>query len=279
MNPVIKWVGGKRQLLPIIKQYIPKKYNTYFEPFVGGGALLFDLQPKEAVINDLNSELMNCYCVIRDLPDKLIYELNYNGYYNTEQDYYRIRGRDRSDKWPYYFQPWERAARTIYLNKNGFNGLYRTNKDGKFNVPYGKHKNEFKPDAENILAVGEYLKNNQIQLLNLDFVQSVKNAKQNDFIYFDPPYDPVSDTANFTAYTKEGFDKLDQVRLRDKIVELTARGCYCMLSNAGTDFIKNLYKDFYIINVQARRSVNCNGDSRGKVSEVLIMNYNNQIQS
>jgi DNA adenine methylase len=271
MNPVIKWVGGKRQLLPIIKQYIPKEYNTYFEPFVGGGALLFDLQPKKAAINDLNFDVYNLYKVIRDNPQELIDTLEQ--FKNTEEDFYKIRSWDRIENWQLNYTPVQIAARMLYLNRTCYNGLYRLNSKGQFNSPYGHYRSV---SFNNLLEVSEYLKHNYICITNVDFVLAVQQATNNDFIYFDPPYDPVSDTANFTAYTKEGFDKLDQVRLRDKIIELSDRGCYCMLSNAGTDFIKELYRDFYIVDVQARRSVNCNGDSRGKVSEVLIMNYNNQ---
>ncbi|NLE05829.1 MAG: DNA adenine methylase, partial [Crenarchaeota archaeon] len=269
IKPFLHWVGGKRQLLPEIKKYMPKQYNVYYEPFLGAGAVLFELQPKVAVVNDFNSELVNCYESIRDHLNHLLEEFN-RGYFDNEKRYYEIRSWDRSDKWPTFFQSWERAARTIYLNKTCFNGLYRLNSKGQFNVPYGKHKKLFEVEKDTLIDVSAYLDNNAITILNTDFSQVIKEANKNDFVYFDPPYDPVSDTSNFTNYTADGFNKDDQRRLYYAFKELSNRGCYCMLSNAGTDFIKELYRDFYIVDVQARRSVNCNGDSRGKVSEVLI---------
>jgi DNA adenine methylase len=275
--PLVHYVGGKRQLLPELKKYMPKEYNNYYEIFLGGGALLFDLKPKKAFVNDLNKELINLYMTVKNYPNELIHELG-QGYFNTEKDYYRIREWDRSDKWPIHFQPWEIAARTLYLNRNCFNGLYRVNSKNQFNVPYGKHKNEFSFDMTIITDVSKYFNDNDINITNADFEIAVKDAKEGDFIYQDPPYDPVSNTSDFTSYTKEGFTKNDQIRLRNCFKELTDRGCYCMASNAGTDFIKELYKEFHIVDVEATRVLNCKGDKRGKVSEVLIMNYNNQIR-
>lgn len=275
MRSFVRWAGSKRQLLPTLKQYIPKEYNVYYEPFVGSGTLLFYLQPTNAIINDLNEELINCYRVIEDYPDKLIEELQ-RGYLDTEKRYYEIRKWDRSFNWPTYFQPWERAARFIYLNKTGFNGLYRINKEGYFNVPYGKHGN-FKPDIETIMEISKYLNDNNITITNVDFELAVKDTDKNDFIYFDSPYHPLSKTANFTNYTKDGFTKDDQIRLRNCFKELSERGCYCMLSNACTDFVKDLYKDFNIVEIEATRMINCDKNKRGKVPEVLILNYNNQI--
>jgi DNA adenine methylase len=275
IKPFLHWVGGKRQLLPEIKKYLPKEYNVYYEPFLGAGAVLFEIKPKVAIVNDFNTELINCYETIRDHLNYLLKEFDM-GYVDTEKRYYEIRNWDRSNNWPTFFQPWERAARTIYLNKTCFNGLYRINSKGQFNVPYGKHKKLFKVEVDTLTDVSKYLDNTSISILNTDFSQAIKGADKRDFVYFDPPYDPVSDTANFTSYTKEGFTKHDQIRLKMAFKELSNRGCYCMLSNAGTDFIKDLYKEFNIIEVEASRVLNCKGDKRGKVSEVLIMNYNNQ---
>jgi DNA adenine methylase len=275
MKPFLKWVGGKRQLLPIIKQYIPKEYNTYFEPFVGAGALLFELQPKKAIINDLNQELINCYLSICSNVTAVLDYLNKME--NIEDVYYKIRSLDREKDWDDYVNTFK-AARTIYINKNGFNGLYRVNKNGYCNVPYGRHENIFIPDKNNLLEASNYLSSIDLHIFNTDFKRVFEMTDANDFVYCDPPYDTISDTANFTSYTKEGFTKDDQIRLRDCFKELSNRGCYCMLSNAGTDFIKDLYKDFTIIDLQATRVLNCKGDKRGKVSEVLIMNYNNQIR-
>jgi DNA adenine methylase len=274
IKPFLHWVGGKRQLLPLIKQYIPKQYNVYYEPFLGAAAVLFDIQPKIAVVNDFNSELVNCYESIRDDLVNVIGRLEL--FPEDEESYYKIRSMDRDIGWKNSDNSFK-AARTIYLNKTCFNGLYRVNSKGQFNVPYGKHKKKFEIEKDTLVDVSTYLNNTSISILNTDFSQAIKGADKGDFIYFDPPYDPVSDTSNFTSYTTEGFDKKDQTRLFYTFKELSDRGCYCMLSNAGTDFIKDLYKEFKIVEVQATRVLNCKGDKRGKVSEVLIMSYNNQI--
>lgn len=280
VKPFLHWVGGKRQLLPEIKKYIPKEYNTYYEPFVGAGAVLFELQPKRAVINDLNEELINCYESIRDNIEEMISYLEQ--FQDTKEMYYQIRNMDRDPNYKLCSNAFK-AARTIYLNRTCFNGLYRVNKKGYFNVSYGFHNKTrydfYRPynyEPESLIDTGKYLNNTSISILNTDFSQAIKGADKNDFIYFDPPYDPVSDTSNFTNYTTNGFNKDDQRRLYYTFKELSNRGCYCMLSNASTDFIKELYKDFHIIEVQANRVLNCKGNKRGKVSEVLILNYNNQ---
>jgi DNA adenine methylase len=275
IKPFLKWCGGKRQLLPIIRQYVPKEYNTYYEPFVGAGAVLFDLQPKKAIINDLNEELIDCYMSVRDNIEEVITYLKL--FKDTKEYYYSIRELDRNPSMDMLNCSF-RAARTIYLNKTGFNGIYRVNKSGYFNIPYGKHE-PYEPDIETIKAVSQYLKNNNVLIHSVDFEIAVEHTKAKDFIYLDSPYDTISDTANFTSYTKEGFTKDDQIRLRDCFKRMSDKDCYCMLSNAGTDFIKDLYKDFNIVDIEATRMLNCKGDKRGKVSEVLIMNYNNQIST
>jgi DNA adenine methylase len=270
IKPFLHWVGGKRQLLPKIKEYMPKQYNVYYEPFLGAGAVLFNIQPKIAVVNDFNSELVNCYESIRDNYNELIGYLKL--FRNTEEYYYSVRELDRKPSMDMLVNSF-RAARTIYLNKTCFNGLYRVNNKGQFNVPYGKHKHDFEIEIDTFKDVSKYLNNDSISILNIDFSQAIKGADKGDFIYFDPPYDPVSDTSNFTSYTTEGFNKKDQIRLFYAFKELSERNCHCMLSNAGTDFIKDLYKEFKIIDVQATRVLNCKGNKRGKVPEVLIMNY------
>lgn len=274
IKPFLHWVGGKRQLLPEIKKHMPKEYNVYYEPFLGAGAVLFELQPKVAVVNDFNSELVNCYEAVRDHFNTVCFYLE--GFKDEEKDYYEIRNWDRLPEYK-NTHPGFKAARMIYLNKTCFNGLYRVNSKGQFNVPYGKHKKKFEIEKDTLASVSMYLENDSISILNTDFSQAIKGADKGDFIYFDPPYDPVSETSNFTSYTADGFNKDDQKRLYYAFKELSNRGCYCMLSNAGTDFIKDLYKEFNIVEVRANRVLNCKGDKRGKVSEVLILSYNNQI--
>ena len=269
-QPFLKWAGGKRQLLPEIRKYVPKQYETYYEPFVGAGAVLFDLQPKKAVINDINVELVNTYHVIREHVDELVETLKKHK--NDKDYYYHIRNLDRTAEF-HQLSMIERSARMIYLNKTCFNGLYRVNRQGQFNVPYGKYKNPNIVNEEVLRAVHHYLTNNDITILNVDFVQAVETAKAGDFIYFDPPYDPVSETASFTSYSLGGFDRDDQLRLRDLFIELHERGCYVLLSNSATEFIQDIYADFHVELISASRAINSVASKRGKIAEVLVRNY------
>lgn len=264
-QPFLKWAGGKRQLLPEIRKYVPKKFNTYYEPFVGAGAVLFDIQPKKAVINDINLELINTYKVIKDNVDELIEDLKKH---KNEKDYfYEIRDLDRKEEFK-ELSLVERSSRIIYLNKTCFNGLFRVNSQGQFNVPFGKYKNPQIVNEIVLRAVHNYLNSNDVTILNEDFETVVANAKKGDFIYFDPPYDPVSDTSSFTGYSLDGFNKDDQIRLRDTFVELDKKGCKVLLSNSATDFIKDIYKDFHIEIVSASRNINSVASKRGKIDEV-----------
>jgi DNA adenine methylase len=277
VRPFLKWAGGKRQLLPEIVKYVPKRTSkhTYYEPFIGGGALLFELQPPKAVINDTNKELINCYKVIKDSLDELMEELSKDKYSNSETSYYEMRDLDRSTKKYASLSEVEKAARIIYLNKTCYNGLFRVNSQGQFNVPFGRYKNPNFLDDAVLRAVNKYLNSNNITLLNQDFAEAVKDAKRGDFVYFDPPYDPVSETASFTGYDVNGFNRDEQERLKEEFDALHKRGCKVMLSNSCTDFILDLYKDYQdtIIKVRATRSINSNALKRGRVDEVLVLNY------
>lgn len=282
VRPFLKWAGGKRQLLPEIVKYVPKmtSKHTYYEPFIGGGALLFELQPQKAVINDSNKELINCYQVIKDSLDKLMEELRKDKYSNSETSYYEMRDLDRSKKKYNILSEVEKAARIIYLNKTCYNGLFRVNSQGQFNVPFGRYKNPNFLDDAVLIAVNKYLNSNNITLLNQDFEDAVKDAKRGDFVYFDPPYDPVSETASFTGYDVNGFNRDEQERLKKVFDALTVKGCKVMMSNSCTDFILDLYKDYQdtIIKVRATRSINSNALKRGRVDEVLVLNYESQAQ-
>jgi DNA adenine methylase len=271
-QPFLKWAGGKRQLLPEIRKYIPKKINTYYEPFIGAGAVLFDLQPKKAVMNDINVELVNVYNVVKDNVDELIEDLKKHE--NDSEYFYAIRDLDRQPKYK-ELTPVERASRVIYLNKTCFNGLFRVNSQGQFNVPFGKYKNPQIVNEIVLKAVHNFFSSNEVTILNTDFEKVVENAKKGDFVYFDPPYDPVSDTSSFTGYSLDGFNKDDQIRLRDLCVELDKKGCKFLLSNSATDFIKEIYeeKGFHIEIVSATRNINSVASKRGKIDEVLVMNY------
>jgi DNA adenine methylase len=277
VRPFLKWAGGKRQLLPEIVKYVPKmtSKHTYYEPFIGGGALLFQLQPPKAVINDSNKELINCYKVIKDSLDELMEELSKNKYSNSETSYYEMRDLDRSTKKYASLSEVEKAARIIYLNKTCYNGLFRVNSQGQFNVPFGRYKNPNFLDDAVLIAVNKYLNSNDITLLNQDFAEAVKDANTGDFVYLDPPYDPVSQTASFTGYDVNGFNRDEQERLKEEFDALHKKGCKVMLSNSCTDFIMDLYKDYQdtIIKVRATRSINSNALKRGRVDEVLVLNY------
>lgn len=273
LRPFLKWAGGKRQLVPEIKKYVPKKYNTYYEPFLGGGALLFELQCQRAVINDSNYELINCYNVVKDSLDDLIEDLRRHQDRTEENYYYAIRDLDRhGDKYE-KMSTVQKASRIIYLNKTCYNGLFRVNSQGQFNVPYGKYKNPTVLDEAVLKAVSKYLKSNNIKILNGDFAEAVKDANKGDFVYFDPPYDPLSSTSSFTGYDVNGFNKDEQSRLKNIFEKLTNIGCKAILSNSCTDFIKDLYKDYRLEKVTATRSINANALKRGRVDEILVLNY------
>ena len=273
VKPFVKWAGGKRQLVPtILANHLPKNYNlqTYYEPFIGGGALLFSLQPKKAVINDSNAELINCYKIIKNSLDELIEDLK--NHKNNEYYYYDIRDWDREKNFKSKTEV-QRASRIIFLNKTCYNGLFRVNSQGQFNVPFGKYKNPNILDIAVLKAVNKYLNENQVRILNSDFQEAVKDAKRGDFIYLDPPYDPVSETASFTGYDVNGFNKQEQRRLKEVFDDLNSRGCHILLSNAYTEFIEDLYKDYLHTKISAIRAINCNGKKRGKVDEILVKNY------
>ena len=272
-KPFVKWAGGKRQIIDKLKKYVPEEFNTYYEPFIGGGALLFELSPKKAVINDSNQELINVYkCLCEEEKfKKMCSVLNHYEANHSEEFFYEIRNKDRNKNTFNRLSDYTRAARTIYLNKACFNGLYRVNSKNEFNVPFGKKAKVNTYEGSNLITVSNYLTMNDIEILCVDFEDSVKNATKGDFIYFDPPYD--SDTSTFNSYTENGFGKEEQVRLAKVFKDLSNRGCYVMLSNHNTKLVNELYKDFNIHVIEAKRNINANGKKRGKVEEVIITNY------
>jgi DNA adenine methylase len=272
ISPFLKWVGGKRQIMPAIVQYLPGKLSTYtyYEPFVGGGAVLFHLQPKTAIINDFNEELINVYRVIKENPKELIEDLKKH---KNESDYfYNIRLLDRSPKFQ-KLSPVKKASRIIYLNKTCYNGLYRVNNAGEFNSPFGRYKNPNIVNEPIIKAVSNYLNLNDIKIYSGDYEDGLQNIKKNSFVYLDPPYDPVSESANFTGYIQGGWEAEDQIRLKEVCDKLNDKGVKFLLSNSATAFIKDLYKSYQIYVIKANRSVNADGEKRGDVEEVLIRNY------
>lgn len=266
--PIVKWVGGKRQLLFELLKNMPKTYNRYFEPFIGGGALFFELQPDHAYISDMNEELINLYSVVRDSVDELIEDLSKH---EISKEYFlEIRNIDRTEEYSKLSNV-ERASRFIYLNRTCFNGMYRVNSKGEFNVPFGNYKNPRIIDENNLLNCSELLKKTEIKCA--DFSEIIHKVQKGDFVYFDPPYVPLNETSSFTSYTKDGFDIDMQFKLRDVCDELDSMGIKFMLSNSDTKLVNELYANYEIKKVFASRQINANADGRGKITEVLVKNY------
>jgi DNA adenine methylase len=270
-TPFLKWAGGKRGLLHEILPRIPSFDGTYIEPFVGAGAVLFNVPCNFAIANDFNSSLIEVYKVIRRSPTALLAALREHK--NTKEHYLAVRALDRSPGFS-QLSPAERAARFIFLNKTGFNGLHRVNSQGFFNVPFGAQANPDFIAEENILRVSAFLK--KVTFMSGDYRAATKLAKPGDFVYLDPPYDPISDTASFVAYSESGFTKADQTDLRDEMLRLTEEGVPVLLSNSDTPFIRALYSDtskFRITSVTVRRAISAKSSGRGMIGEVLVDNY------
>lgn len=272
VTPFLKWVGGKRQIMPSLMEHIPKdiKKSTYIEPFVGGGAVLFHLQPAKAVINDYNEELINVYNVIKTNPDELIKDLKKH---KNESDYfYEIRGIDRTEKFK-KLSDVQRASRIIYLNKTCFNGLYRVNSAGEFNAPFGRYKNPNIVNEPILRAVNKYLNDNDVEVNCGDYEKILKKATKKSFVYLDPPYHPISESSNFTGYVEGGWDENDQIRLREWCDYLDKKGVRFLLSNSSAELILEQYRNYKISFVKANRAINSDGSSRGEIDELLIRNY------
>jgi DNA adenine methylase len=269
-RPFLKWAGGKTQLTDELLARMPVDFHTYHEPFVGSGALFFRLyreqKIKHAILSDINAELIDTYIAIRDAVAEVIRLLA--EFPHEKKFYYALREKD-----PWSMTISERAARMIYLNKTGYNGLYRVNRQGRFNVPFGRYKSPRYLDKDNLLAVSRALGN--VEILCTSFEAVIERAKPGDWVYFDPPYVPLSQTSHFTSYHADGFRLHDQERLRDICMELSQKNVYITLSNSDTAFIRSLYdlSHFAIDEVLANRAINCNGAKRGKVTELVITNY------
>jgi len=266
--PFLKWAGGKRQLLSQMEKFIPKKFNKYIEPFVGGGALFFYLLPKKAILSDNNFELINCYRVIKMKVFELIEMLKQHIY--DKDYYYKIRALDRNIDQYNNLSEIEKAARTIFLNKTGYNGLYRVNQKGFFNVPFGRYKNPKICDRKNLIAVHQALQN--VEIIHGSFELCLELSESGDFIYLDPPYFPLSNTSSFTSYTKQDFGEDSQLKLYKLFQKLDQKGCKILLSNSYSDFILDLYVNYRIEILKAKRAINSKSNKRGEIKEVLIMN-------
>jgi DNA adenine methylase len=271
-RPFLKWAGGKKQLLSAFANLYPPagSFAGYHEPFLGSGAVFFQvrryLRPRRLALSDDNRELIETFVAIRDEVEAVIAELARHKEKHGEEHFYRVR-----DQLPLDLFPAARAARFIYLNRTCFNGLYRVNSRGRFNVPMGSYANPAILDAEGLRAASASLAGAEIAAQ--PFAQVLERAKRGDFVYFDPPYVPVSDTAYFTAYTRGSFGPRDQTQLADVYRQLSERGCRLMLSNSDTPLVRDLYRGFRLVELQARRSINSRADRRGPVGELVVMNY------
>lgn len=270
-KPFVKWAGGKTSLLPELLERIPDTFSRYFEPFVGGGALFFALNPKKGCLTDINEELINLYYVIKTDVDRLIKQLSYHR--NDESYYYDIRNKDREPDFKNW-TPLARASRMLYLNKTCWNGLYRVNSSGYFNVPFGDYKNPSIFDESNLRECSRVLENVELGVGSFERVE--QKTSEGDFVYFDPPYAPL-DPTSFTSYAKDDFGEKQQIKLKELCDVLTCSNVKFMLSNSYNDFILDLYKGYRIDTVLAPRYINSKGDGRGKVKEVLVMNYEQEI--
>ena len=270
-KPFVKWAGGKRQLLDELTKGLPV-FNDYHEPFLGGGAMFFRLEAmnkvKTAHLSDSNAELINTYGIIKNEVFELMSELAAPLYANNEVAFYKIRALTPTSKV-------ERAARFIYLNKTAFNGLYRVNSKGGFNVPFGKYDNPKILDSQNLLLVHRALQKDELHCGDFNIV--LKNAQKGDLVYFDPPYMPISKTSNFTGYTKDGFFEKEQETLMRTFKTLDSRGCHVLLSNSNSELTAELYAEFEPEIVHANRMINCKGNKRGKIEELIVRNWEPKI--
>jgi len=266
-RPFLKWAGGKGQLISQYQAYWPdpSQYDTYYEPFLGGGAVFFHLQPQSAWLMDINPELVNVYQCVRDQVERVIALLRIHEAKHDKEYYYRVRSQV-PDSSP------ERAARLIYLNRTCFNGLYRENSRGQFNVPMGRYKNPRICHADLLRVVSSSLQGITIGEQPFDAVLDLATRPQ-DFVYFDPPYYPISATSKFTGYNRYAFSEADHIRLRDVFVQLAHRGVQVMLSNSDCPFVRDLYEGFPIHTISAIRAINSNTQRRGKITEVLVTSY------
>lgn len=270
--PILKWVGGKRQLLDDIQPLVPK-CSTYYEPFIGGGAVLFGTQPNKAIINDSNEELINVYKTIKSSPAELIEVLIQHKDNSCEDYYYEIRALDRDKEAYRELSDVERAARIIYLNKTCYNGLFRVNSSGEFNAPWGRYTNPNITNETTIRALHNYLNKANITIKCGDYREALKGIRKGAFVYLDPPYMPISESSSFTGYTAGRFDEQEQIALKEQCDILNSRGIKFLLSNSSCPFIEDLYKEYKIEHVRAKRAINSKADKRGAVEEVLVRNY------
>jgi DNA adenine methylase len=264
-RPFLKWAGGKSKLISQYISYFPENYTTYYEPFLGGGAVFFHLQPSAAYLSDINPELINAYCCVKDDVETLISLLKIHQLNHSQDYYYKIRRAS-------YHKATQRAARLIYLNKTCYNGLYRENSKGEFNVPIGKYKNPKICNPTLLRDVSAALQTARLEVSSFEEILN-KATNPDDFVYFDPPYYPLSSTSNFTEYSRYSFNRETQLKLSKVFAELASRNVKVMLSNSDCHFIRELYKEFKVRSIFASRAINSNAKRRGKISELIITSY------
>lgn len=279
-RPFVKWAGGKARVIDQILEYFPDSFSGYYEPFLGGGSLYFSISPQKGQLNDLNATLIHAYITIRDSSSSLIKDLK-----KLQSEYHELD--DLESKSLYYYERRKefnltrghsirKASLFIFLNKTGFNGMYRENSRGEYNIPFGKHPRPLICDEQNILKISKVLK--EIKITQGSYEESVLTAKSGDFVYFDPPYAPINTTSKFTQYQAGGFNEEDQIKLRDLCIDLSQKGCYVMVSNSTAPLIDELYSDnFYLHKISVARAINSSGNKRGKIDEYLITNYSPNI--
>ncbi len=275
-GPFLKWAGGKSSMIEQYREFFPdERINTYFEPFLGSGAVFFYLRgidfARQYCLSDINDELINAYRILRDRPDELLALLAYHQVMHSKEHYYAVRATDRMDGWPGSAEVVARAARMIYLNKTCYNGLWRVNSKGQFNVPIGRYKNPPIHDEERLRASSAVLQT--VSITAAPIYEAMRDAGAGDFVYFDPPYVPLNETSDFTAYYEGGFSAEDQRELAMIFKDLDRRRCLLMLSNSDTPFVRELYEGYRIETVRSQRRINSNADNRGPVDEVVVLNY------
>lgn len=275
-KPFVKWAGGKQRIIEKLKLFLPEEnsYTQYIEPFVGGGSMFYNIKQKNSILNDYNEELINTYDQIKNNVENLISELD--KLENSEEKFYEIRNIDRNPIEYACLTQVEKAARFIYLNKTGYNGLYRVNKNGEFNTPYGHNPNAMFKIFELLETNSKFYNKLNVRLFNGDYQKVLKYADSETFVYFDPPYDPISKTSNFTSYTNNGFGKNEQIRLKENIDYLTNNGVKVMLSNSDTEFIRELYSNnekYHISTIDVYRNIASKTESRKTINELVITNY------
>lgn len=269
----VKWAGGKGQLIAQYTRFFPSRIDTYLEPFLGGGAVYFYVRqrfnPRKAILSDVNAELINAFQVVKDNCDELASGLNKLREMHSKEHYYKTRKLD-----PSMLDRVDRAARLIYLNKTCYNGLYRVNSKGQFNVPFGDYKKPSVPNVKTLRKASLLLNDAELRVMTFEGVLDL--AEKDGFVYFDPPYLPLSKTADFTAYNKETFGRDQQEKLAQVFRKLDARRCLVMLSNSDHEFVKNLYNTYRINTVKARRAISCVGTKRGTINEIVVTNYQSE---